>query len=125
MFGRQAKLPVDLVHGSTPTEPQPQHEYARQLQKILQGALPSCSGKHGDGNGENEGGLQSEGPWEPGDLVWLHTPVVPKGKPRKLHCPWTGPFRVVKGFLRSRTESLIYDEMQHGDVRGWSYTLIA
>ena len=42
MFGRQAKLPVDLVHGSTPTEPQPQHEYARQLQKILQGAFQAA-----------------------------------------------------------------------------------
>ncbi|KAL5509263.1 hypothetical protein EMCRGX_G004601 [Ephydatia muelleri] len=38
----QAKLPVDLVYGSTPTEPQPQHEYARQLQKILQGAFQAA-----------------------------------------------------------------------------------
>eukprot|EP00731_Ephydatia_muelleri_P013265 Em0007g575a len=42
MFGQQAKLPVDLVYGSTPTEPQPQHEYARQLQKILQGAFQAA-----------------------------------------------------------------------------------
>ena len=30
------------------------------------------------------------------DLVWLHNPAVPQGHSRKLHCPWTGPFTVVK-----------------------------
>ncbi len=35
-------------------------------------------------------------PFEQGDLVWLHSTVVPKGVGRKLHHPWTGPFRVVK-----------------------------
>eukprot|EP00731_Ephydatia_muelleri_P015777 Em0009g201a len=99
MFGRQAKLPVDLVYGSTPTEPQPQHEYARQLQKILQGAFQAARDNMGTATermkevyNQRVHGKQ----YEPGDLVWLHTPVVPKGKPRKLHCPWTGPFRVVK-----------------------------
>ena len=41
-FWWQAKLPVNLVYGSTPTEPQPQHKYARQLQKILQGAFQAA-----------------------------------------------------------------------------------
>ena len=99
MFGRQAKLPVDLVYGSTPTESQPQHEYARQLEKILQGAFQVARENMGTATermkevyNQRVHGKQ----YEPGDLVWLHTPVVPKGKPRKLHCPWTGPFRVVK-----------------------------
>ena len=34
--------------------------------------------------------------FDQGDLVWLHNPVVPRGQSRKLHCPWTGPFKVVK-----------------------------
>ena len=92
-------MPVDLVYGSTPTEPQPQHEYARQLQKILQGAFQAARENMGTATermkevyNQRFHGKQ----YEPGDLVWLHTPVVPKGKPRKLHCPWTGPFRVVK-----------------------------
>ena len=79
--------------------------------------LPSCSGKHGDGNGEDEGGLQSRvhgKQYEPGDLVWLHTPVVPKGKPRKLHCSWTGPFRVVKRL--SAVTNIILD-LRHIAVR--------
>ena len=30
-----------------------------------------------------------------GDLVWLHSPVVPRGSSRKLHHPWTGPYKIV------------------------------
>ena len=35
-------------------------------------------------------------PFKVGDLVYLHSSVIPKGKSRKLHCPWTGPFSVIK-----------------------------
>eukprot|EP00731_Ephydatia_muelleri_P008908 Em0004g1246a len=34
--------------------------------------------------------------YEVGDLVWLNNPVVPRGRSRKLHCPWTGPFKIIK-----------------------------
>lgn len=33
--------------------------------------------------------------FEAGDVLWLFSPVVPRGCPKKLHCPWTAPFRVV------------------------------
>ena len=34
---------------------------------------------------------------EEGDLVWLHTTVIPRGKSKKLHHLWTaaGPYRVI------------------------------
>ena len=32
---------------------------------------------------------------EIGDLVWLHSSKVPKGQSKKLHIPWSGPYRVV------------------------------
>ena len=35
-----------------------------------------------------------------GDLVWLHHPAVPRGKSRKLHRPWTGPYRVRTKLIR-------------------------
>ena len=34
-------------------------------------------------------------PLEVKELVWLHCPAVPKGKSKKLHTPWKGPFQVV------------------------------
>ena len=35
-------------------------------------------------------------PFEPGDWVWLHSPVIPRGSSRKLHRPWKGPYTIVK-----------------------------
>ena len=41
-------------------------------------------------------------PYQKGDLVWLHTPVVKNlGASRKLHHPWTGHFKVVKRISKS------------------------
>ena len=34
--------------------------------------------------------------YKQGDLVWLHSPVVPRGRAKKLHRPWSGPFKVVR-----------------------------
>ena len=34
--------------------------------------------------------------YEKRNLVWLHNAAVPKGKLKKFHKPWEGPFRVVK-----------------------------
>ena len=34
-------------------------------------------------------------PYNIGDYVWLHSPVVPRGGSRKLHHPWTGPCKVI------------------------------
>ena len=35
-------------------------------------------------------------PYKKGDMVWLHNAAVAKGKSRKFHKPWAGPYRVVK-----------------------------
>eukprot|EP00731_Ephydatia_muelleri_P029144 Em0020g788a len=29
-----------------------------------------------------------------GDMVWLFNPAIRKGQPRKLHKPWSGPYRI-------------------------------
>ena len=29
-------------------------------------------------------------------MVWLYSPVVAKGKSKKLHHPWLGPYRIIK-----------------------------
>ena len=34
-------------------------------------------------------------PFAVGDLIWLHSAVVPEGKSKKLYHPWTGPFWVL------------------------------
>jgi hypothetical protein len=35
-------------------------------------------------------------PFKNGDYVWLFSEVVPRGQNKKLHHPWSGPYRIVK-----------------------------
>ena len=35
-------------------------------------------------------------PFQNGNLMMLHSPAVPQGHSKKLHCPWSGPYKVVK-----------------------------
>ena len=35
-------------------------------------------------------------PYNIGDRVWLHSPVITPGKSKKFHHPWTGPYIVIK-----------------------------
>ena len=34
-------------------------------------------------------------PYSVKDLVWLYSPVVAKGKSKKLHHPWLGQYRII------------------------------
>ena len=99
MFGRQAKLPLDIIYGSTPTEPQPVHEYAKNLKRSLEDAYSRVR-EHLGTTVERQKevyDLKVHGKaFEIGDLVWLHNPVVGRGMAKKLHCPWSGPFRIIK-----------------------------
>ena len=35
-------------------------------------------------------------PYVPGDKVWLHCPAVGQGCCQKFHCPWKGPYTILK-----------------------------
>ena len=42
MFGRQAKLPLDIVYGSAPTEAELYHQYARKLKQTFERAYSTA-----------------------------------------------------------------------------------
>ena len=46
-------------------------------------------------------------PFSPGDLVWLHSPAVPRGRSRKLHHPWKGPLKVVERLVEVNNLSFL------------------
>ena len=99
MFGRQAKLPMDVVYGSTPTEAQPCTEYAQNLKDRLGEAYTMVREHMGSATGRQKELYDAKvhgDEFKVGDLVWLHNPVVTRGASRKLHCPWAGPYQVVK-----------------------------
>ena len=99
MFGRQARVPVDLMFGTTPVTKTALRTYAEALKQNLDTAYEQVRAKMGtqllrqktlyDKNIHGD-------PYKEGDLVWLHSTVVPRGYSRKLHHPWSGPFKVIK-----------------------------
>ena len=48
-------------------------------------------------------------PYRVGDLVWLHSLAVARGRSRKFDKPWVGPFKIVK-----IVSKLVY-RIQHSD----------
>lgn len=99
MFGRQARLPVDVMYGDTPTDSPSPSEYAVKLKKRLTSAYETvrqtCKAKH-----EQQKELYDQrihgNPYVTGDWVWVLNPKVPKNSSKKLFHPWQGPYKIVK-----------------------------
>ena len=81
MFGRQAQLPVDPVFKTDKAA------YDRVRQTT--GAKQQLQKRLYDQRVHGE-------LYEVGDHVWLHTTVLARNNTKKLHHPWTGPYRIVK-----------------------------
>ena len=98
MFGRQTRMPVDIMLGTTTPNPSTVPQYVADLRTILEQAYAYVRDHMGHKLAQQKEryDVRSNGkPLEVGDLVWLHNPAVPRGKSRKLHRPWTGPYRVL------------------------------
>ena len=84
------------------------HDSVTQYTKVLKGHLERSYQaviKHVQQKQTHQKDLYDRGvrgsPYGVGDLVLLHSPAVPRGKSRKLHKPWQGPYRVVKALSPS------------------------
>lgn len=91
-------MPVDLMYGS----PQPPTTTVSQYVADLRSSLNAAYNQVRDSMSRKLSrqkelyNQKAHGqPFKPGDLVWLHNPAVPRGYSKKLHCPWTGPYRLV------------------------------
>ena len=114
MFGRQVRMPVDLMYGSpgssTATVPQYVADLRSSLSEAYRNAQESMGSKL-DRQKEYYDRKVHGKPYEKGNLVWLHNAAVVRGKSRKLHCPWTGPYRIV-----NRLSDAVY-HIQHTRAR--------
>eukprot|EP00731_Ephydatia_muelleri_P022337 Em0014g928a len=99
MFGRQVKLPVDLMYGTTQGKETAVMEYVKNLKDGLLEAYAlvrdRCETEHKRQKSIYDRKVHGE-PYSEGDIVWLYTPAVPSGQSRKLHRPWKGPYKVVE-----------------------------
>ena len=72
--------------------------YMTKLHTTLEGAYGRVHNHNGDHLQEHkshyDGRLHGK-PYKVGDMVWHHSPAVQRGRSKKLHLPWTGPYKVV------------------------------
>ena len=100
IYGREARLPVDLCFDPPPDHDQPAAtygEYAAQLQKRLDTSFQVARKKLqlSQKRQADEYDRKSWGtPYNQGDRVWLFNPSTPRGLSPKLTSHWTGPYIV-------------------------------
>ena len=100
MFGRDPCLPVDIEFQLpfedcyTGTE-----AYRKKLQERLNNACKIVR-QHMQGEQRHHKVMHDKAvhgaPYVPGDKVWLHCPAVRQGRCQKFHCPWKGPYIILK-----------------------------
>ena len=99
MFGQKIQLPTDLMCGGGAASGETLSEYVAHLRKHLEVAYRTAWENLRRGQKcqkEQYDRKATGGRYTEGNLVWLYFPAVPKGRSRKLHWPWKGPYRVVK-----------------------------
>ena len=98
MFGRKAKLPIDLMYGFQQAQTTT-NEYVAELQRTISTAYQhvreKVKGQHERQKEYYNRKIHGK-PYSVGDLVWLYSPVVAKGRSKKLHHPWLGPYMIIK-----------------------------
>jgi hypothetical protein len=98
MFGREARLPIDLQFGALSPDTLSTDQHVRRLQSALGYAYQLAQERLGEAQ-ERQKALYDRkvhgSPFQTGDLVWLYSPVILSGGNWKLHHPWIGPYRVI------------------------------
>ena len=103
MFGREPRVPVDVMF------PSPDHSVIgsssspKKYADVLRASLSKSYERvrlYSKKKQQHQKQFYDRGargsPYQVGDIVSLHDPVVKKGHSRKFHRPWKGPFKVVK-----------------------------
>ena len=114
MFGRQVRMPIDVMYGIPTTQISTAPQYVADLHSSLNAAYEHVRERMGcklERQKELYNKKAHGQPFEPGDLVWLHSSAVPRGQSRKLHRPWTGPYRIA-----SKLSDAVY-RIQHSQTR--------
>jgi transposase InsO family protein len=105
MFGREVKLPDQLVYGSTVDRPLTREAYAIQLQQRMQKAHETLREQQLEIRSHD----QSEEPlFQEGDYVMMVNKRLKKGQTAKLAPKYVGPYKVLQSFP-NRTYKLSRD----------------
>ena len=108
--GREARLPIDLVYGSIPTEAKTIDEYVKRLHSTFYTAFQVVSQKQNDYILRQRSLYQEKArAIQIDDLVWLFTKRPNPGLNRKFQSFYSGPYRVMK-----QVSNTIFDIQSYG-----------
>jgi len=85
MYGRQARMPIDIMYGMPSAQPKELSEYAANLRQSLEHAyrrVRDHMAQRLDRQTEVYNRRTHGEPFKEGDLVWLHSAAVPRGQSR-------------------------------------------
>jgi hypothetical protein len=96
LFGRELRLPSDLLFGTPPDKERPTlehaadhlrdiHNYVRQHLRLASNRMKTRYDKLANWAGYQEG-----------HRVWLYRPTRTKGRSPKLQSSWEGPYKIIK-----------------------------
>ena len=99
MFGRDPRLPEDIMYGIPSETYDSTERYSQTLigrmRRAYQLAQEKAKSKQSHQKEEYDKTMKGH-PYQVDDIVFLHSSVVPKGCSRKFVRPWQGPFKVTK-----------------------------
>ena len=98
MFGRELRLPPDIVYGLPPAcQSTSTHSYVRSLDATLRDVYNRSRRNDTRSHRYQKDYYDrrtSNRKFKIGDRVWLLNTVIKPGESSKLHRPWTGPFTI-------------------------------
>ena len=104
MFGRQARLPVDILYQTPSSGSDDIPMYVSKLKTTLTSAYERVRSKMNAEQKRQKDNYDIKvhgSGYKAGDNVWLFNPAIPRGKARKFHQPWTGPYQVLENLSNS------------------------
>ena len=98
MFGRKARLPIDIMYCTGQADNFSVDKFVNDVSVVLENAYQHVCNTMGFKQDHQKELYDHKwhGEIYQTDLVWLHSPVVPRGVSQKLHRPWTGPYKIIK-----------------------------
>lgn len=100
MYGRDPRLPIDILLNTPVTPYASMSEYAQALVRRLQAAFAHASEElhqsHLAAQRMDRQRSKNMLTFKEGDRVWLFIPVIPRGHTTKVARRWHGPYRVVQ-----------------------------
>ena len=97
MFGREMRMPIDIMYGSPPTQQGTRVQAIDQMKTVMEKSY-ELARIHLDASHKRQKDYYDRSTtgnrFKIGEKVLLYTPALKKNECPKFHKPWTGPWTI-------------------------------